>query len=450
MTRAYAEEATPKGDAVAPAVYPSAARSWAVVALFVAIYAVSMLDRNLVSLMVPHIKADLGLTEKQMGGLIGMGFALFYVVAALPIGWAMDRFNRPLVICAGVTVWSLATAGFGLARGFWSMFAARSFVAAGEAVIFPGAQSMIAESFPPSKLALPMSAFWMSSKIGVGVAFAAGGALAALIDPAAAYEVAYLGTLKGWQLIFVVAGAPGLLLAPLMLLVRDRRLARSQRPSASYLEYGRFVVRYWRYAIPHHLGLLPLAIAVVGFLAWAPAYFVRVHHLPLKDVGLWLGLAVSGGPVLAMPVHGWVADRLFQRGVADVHLRYTVWCLLGATPFMVAAMLVASPALAFGLIAIFFAVCCPYLSLPATVFQLLVPADLRGTANSAGLAFSTIITIGAGPIITAAVTDALGGPLMVGRSILACTLVGFPLSALIVACAVRPAREMLLARGLAP
>lgn len=198
--------------------------------------------------------------------------------------------------------------------------------------------------------------------------------------------------------------------------------------------------------LPHHFGIMPFLFVIIGLMTWGPSFFVRVHHLPLAEVGVKFGAAVSVGTVLALPLHGWIVDRLFQRGHLDVHLRYTICAFLAGAPLFVSAFLVSSPQLAFVLIGVFFAVTSGYMSLPGALLQVIIPSSFRGKAASVALAIHGIVTIGAGPTIVAAVTEGLGGPMMVGKSLALCALVGIPLSAILLSFALAPVRRLLAER----
>ena len=165
--------------------YPPERQGWFTVGILTVLTTLSVLDRNLLSLLVIPIQADLSLSEIQMGALMGIAFGLFFCLGALPIGWALDRYSRSLVIWAGVTVWSIGTMACGMAQNFWSFFAARATIGAGDAVMGPGSQSLLPEFFPPERLGFPMSIFSTSIKVGAGISFAIGGALTLVISPSA-------------------------------------------------------------------------------------------------------------------------------------------------------------------------------------------------------------------------------------------------------------------------
>lgn len=439
----------PPADAPAEApTYPPRLARWLVVLLLTVLYTVSLLDRNLLSLLASTIQADLKLTEIQMGALMGMAFALFYAVASLPLGWALDRYNRRMVMWFGITVWSLGTISCGLVRNFWGLFAARSVVGTGEAVLAPGSQVILPELFPPNELALPMSVYATSAKIGAGAALAIGGGLAAIIDASAAYRIPVLGELHGWELIFIMAGAPGLLLAfAVFLIPAQRRPEGAAALPTSYRDYFRFFFANWRFFVPHHLGTLPLSIANAGLMAWLPSFYSRIHHLSLTETGVRLGFAISFATVMALPIHGFVADRLFRRGVHDVHLRYVAIAIVASLPVLVAALLVPSANLSLVLVGVYYSIACTYLSLPGVAMQIVLPAHFRGKAASVMMTISGLVILTTGPLVVAFITQLLGGGQMIGYSMILLAAIGFPLSAVILWCALKPLRTMLQARG---
>lgn len=430
-----------------PAPYPSPALGWSTVVILTILTTLSVLDRNLLSLLVIPIQADLRLSEIEMGALMGVAFGLFFCFGALPIGWAMDRYNRPLVIWAGVTVWSIGTMACGLAQSFWSFFAARATIGAGEAVMGPASQSLLPEFFPPHRLSFPMSIFSTSIKVGAGLSFAIGGTLTFFISPSASYDLFGLTTLHGWQAIFLIVGAPGLLMALLAFAIRDPRNGGRITPRAGFGDYARIVKANWRFVAPHHLGLLLVTTVAVGFQAWMPAFYERVHGLSTAQIGPALGLAISAGTIVGLPFHGQIADRWFAKGTADAHLRYIAATALAATPVAIGIFLVQDPSLSLALTGLYFLIVSGYLSLPVTILQIVMPAEMRGKAASVVIAINGAVSLGGAPLLVATVTEMLGGAQAVGQSLMMCALFILPMSALAFWLALRPVRAILASRG---
>ena len=428
--------------------YPPERRGWFTVAVLTVLTTLSVLDRNLLSLLVIPIQADLGLSEIQMGALMGIAFGLFFCLGALPIGWALGRFSRPLVIWAGVTVWRIGTVACGMAQNFWSFFAARATIGAGEAVMGPGSQSLLPEFFPPERLGFPMSIFSTSIKVGAGVSFAIGGALTMFISPDASYDLLGLVTLRGWQAIFLIVGAPGLLLAFLAFAIRDPRASQGQMiQKAGYGDYLRIVKANWRFVVPHHIGLLLVTTVSVGLQAWMPAFYERVHGLSASQIGPSLGLAISVGTIIGLPLHGKLADSWFAKGKSDAHLCYTAAATLAAVPVAVGIFLVPDPILSLALTGLYFLIVSGYLSLPVTILQIVMPGEMRGKAGSVLIAINGVLSLGGAPLLVAAVTEALGGSQTVGQSLLLCSVVILPLGALAFWVALPSVRSIMATRS---
>ena len=151
--------------------YPTSARAWTMVSLLTPAYVVSFVDRYILGLLIDPIKADLGLSDLQMGLLLGPAFGIFYATMGLPLGFLADRSRRTWIVAAGITIWSAATAFSGLAKNFAQMFVARLSVGVGEATLSPCAMSLISDSFPEDRRGKPIAMY--SSAISVVSALAA-------------------------------------------------------------------------------------------------------------------------------------------------------------------------------------------------------------------------------------------------------------------------------------
>ena len=150
--------------------YPSAGRAWYMVSLLTVAYIVSFVDRNILGLLIDPIKADLGLSDFQIGLLLGPAFAIFYATMGLPLGYLADRRRRTWIVAAGITLWSAATALSGLARNFGQLFMARMSVGVGEATLSPCAMSLISDSYPEERRGKPIAFYSSAISLGAGLA----------------------------------------------------------------------------------------------------------------------------------------------------------------------------------------------------------------------------------------------------------------------------------------
>lgn len=427
--------------------YPPPRVGWMAVAILFLLYVLSFLDRNLLALLIGPIRADLGASDFELSLLYGLAFGIFYAVAGLPAGWAIDRFQRRIVIFWGVIGWSLATAACGITRNFGVLFAARAGVGAGESTLVPGAQSMLSDLFPRDRLALPLSVWSLGAKIGQGTALIVGGALAALIPPAMSYELAGIGIFKGWQLIFLIVGLPGLLLAFLIFLIPEPQRTMSMGGKAAarttYREYFRFFGQHLRFFVPHHLSKTLFLGISAATIAWAPAFLSRVHGWHESQIGLWLGTALLLGPLAGMPFHGAVVDHLYRRGWSDIHMRYVMIMAMLALPLGIAAFVVTNPFVCLALLGAFFFIICSCTSLPIVAVQSILPGHLRGKAASSMLLLINMSATTLGPVAVAALTDFIfGDPAKVGIALITCIAGALPLVALLAYATLKPLREM--------
>src|SRR5271168_5433916 len=202
--------------------YPSSFAAWYSVVVLMLMYIFSFIDRTTISLLVEPMKRDLHISDTQIGMLQGLAFALLYTFLGLPIARLSDRHSRRAIIAGGVFVWSIMATLCGLARSAVQLFAARVGVGVGEAALSPAAYSIITDSFPLSKLGRAFGVYNIGITIGAGTAFLVGGIVVAAVSHAGAtYTLPLVGEVRAWQMVFIVTGAPGILLPLLLLTFRE-------------------------------------------------------------------------------------------------------------------------------------------------------------------------------------------------------------------------------------
>jgi MFS family permease len=183
-----------------------------VLGVLVVVYVLNFLDRQIISILAEHIKADLGVTDAQLGYLYGTAFAVFYAVFGIPLGRLADAWDRRKLIALGLAFWSVMTAVSGLARSFAQLALARIGVGVGEASASPAAYSSLADWFPPHRRATVLAIYSSGIYIGSGLGLGIGGLIVDRWDAAFGASSAPLG-LRGWQVAFLAVGLPGLLIA---------------------------------------------------------------------------------------------------------------------------------------------------------------------------------------------------------------------------------------------
>jgi hypothetical protein len=188
-----------------------------VLGLLILIYAFNFLDRQIITILAPSLKADLGLTDAQLGLLFGTAFALFYALFGIPLAKLADGWNRVKTISLGLSFWSGMTALSGFASNFVQLGAARVGVGIGEASASPAAYSLLQDYFPREKRATALAFYSSGIYVGVGASLIFGGAVIAYWDTHYTEATRPFG-LAGWQATFLAFGIPGLLLALLLFL----------------------------------------------------------------------------------------------------------------------------------------------------------------------------------------------------------------------------------------
>ncbi|MFN2426640.1 MAG: MFS transporter, partial [Candidatus Binatia bacterium] len=191
-----------------------------VLSVLVVVYVLNFLDRQILSILNEHIKADLGLTDAQMGFLFGTAFAVFYALFGIPLGRLADVWVRRSLISVGLAFWSAMTAISGLSQNFTHIALARIGVGIGEASASPAAFSLLSDWFPPRRRATVLAIYSSGIYIGAGCGLMIGGQIVDRWNAAFTPGTAPYG-LRGWQVAFFAVGLPGLALAAWVRTLRE-------------------------------------------------------------------------------------------------------------------------------------------------------------------------------------------------------------------------------------
>lgn len=400
---------------------PGSARAWLVVAVLCFGSIVSMIDRQVINLLVDPLKADLGLSDTQISLLQGFAFATFYAVMAIPLGRLADTGNRKAVIVGGAILFSAASASCGLATGFATLFVARMATGVGEATLAPAGFSLISDHFPRERLGVPLSLFTGMSFVGSGLALIFIGWLLGLLGERPTLALPGLGVLADWQLAFILATLPGLLFVALMLTVREpmrRDHGGGAALGATFAEVVRFASDNRRTLVPIYVGLPLLAASQFSLNAWVPSFFMRVHGMEASEIGPVFGTMVATLSTAGVFASGWLADRLAGRGRRDAYLLVPMLAGLAAIPFAFAFPLAGSASTALLLLApLMFVGSMPFGAGTAAI-PAIAPNRMRAQLVAVYMLVGNLVGAGAGPWLVAVATDRLfGDPLALGRSL---------------------------------
>ncbi|MET0363449.1 MAG: MFS transporter [Sphingobium sp.] len=381
--------------------------AWLVLSVLILAYMVSFIDRQILTLLVGPIRATLHISDFQLSLLHGFAFALFYTVMGIPIGRMVDRRRRTVIIAAGIAVWSVMTALCGVARNFTQLFLARIGVGVGEAALSPGAYSLLSDHFPAKELPRALSIYTGAAHVGAGVATVAGGALITLMPPV---SLPIVGALEPWQAVFVAIGLPGLLVALLVLTLREP-VRTGMKPGAppSLGEVFRYIRDRRGAFLFTILGYSVAGIMWNGSIAWLPTFFMRAHGWSVAEAGLRYGLSIMIAGPSGVVTGGWIAMKMRARGHLDANIRIGFLSLAIAVPTGVAGVLVPDAGLSLVLIFLFLFGCAMPWGGAAAALQEITPNQMRGQVSALYLFCLSLCGIGFGPAIVAGFTDHLFG-----------------------------------------
>ncbi len=370
---------------------------WYVLAVLTLLFTLHHVDRNLVSVLAEPIKKEYGLTDTQLGTLTGLVFAISYAVAGIPVGLLIDRTNRVRLGAAALAIWSALTLFSGLAVSYMALILARVGVAAGESAASPTGMSLVTDLFPPHQRATAMGWFYASTPIGIAIGYSLGGIVAAQY---------------GWRSAFFFAGVPGVVLALLMILtVREPKRGVfeaptvSPGPKSSLWSVSKVIVTspvLMLLLIASMLGVTGQA----GMSAFLAPFFIRVHHLPISQVGLLVGATLGAGGLLGMPLGGMIADRLGKVKPGRPS-RFVALAALIAAPVAAAGFLSPSVPVAVGLIGFYSLLASTYYGSTFSSFMSSAPVSVRGSAGAFMIVILNLVGYGCGPQLSGVFSDML-------------------------------------------
>lgn len=372
---------------------------WYVLILLALVYTLSNLDRYLLGIVLPYIKAEMVLSDTLLGLLSGAAFAIFYATLGLPIARLADRYSRKLIITVSLAIFSVMTVLCGLASSFAMLFIARIGVGIGEAGTSPASYSIISDCFEKERRSTAMGIMSLGSNVGLLLGFVAGGIIAANY---------------GWRWAFILAGIPGIILTLVMHFTMnepprgamDEANLAPETKQVSTLEAIRTLMAVPSY---RHLvcGMALVLFAATGMLAWLPSLLARSFGLGPDKSGLPVALIIiTAGVVGTLFIGGMLADRLGkndQRWVPRI-------AAIGALVMAGGAIGVAfAPNLSW----LWTAYC--FVAVGATTFlapslslsQLLAPVKLRATSGALALMIANLFGLGLGAPFIGLASDLL-------------------------------------------
>jgi MFS family permease len=376
--------------------YSSNKAKYYALGLLTVVYSFNFIDRQLLSILQESIKADLSLSDSQLGLLTGFAFAVFYVVAGLPIARWADRSNRRNIIALSVGLWSLMTAVSGFVQNYGQLLAARIGVGIGEAGGSPPSHSVISDIFPPESRASAISFYSTGVSIGILFGFLLGG---------------WLNEFFGWRIAFVVVGAPGILIAIIVrytLAEPIRGFSENKQVSNETVPFKDVLTTLWYKVSFRHMAFGAALNAFAGYSTsnWTASFFIRSHGMTTGELGTWLALIMGLGGAIGVFGGGLLADKLGRQDK-----RWYMWIpsLAGfiSVPFMIGVYLVDNAYLALSLAIVPGVMFNVYLGNTIATTHGLVGPRMRATASAILFLILNMIGLGLGPWSVGLLSDSL-------------------------------------------
>jgi MFS family permease len=385
--------------------------------VLLSIYGFNFVDRCAFALVLQDVKADLHLTDTQLGVLTGIAFALFYAVMGIPIARWADKGNRKLIISITTATWGLLVSACGLATTFMQLMMLRVGVAIGEAGCLPPAHSLIADHFTREERPRAVGVYMLGLSASAIVGF---------------FIAGWLSQLYGWRIMFVLLGLPGPVLAVIAwFTLREPRQGadgargpaisrvptiageQTTKPDCESLARTdgtllQVAMTLWSNKTFRHLLLYFSLASLFDFavVQWRPAFLMRSYGMQTGELGTWLAALYGLGGICGTYLGGyWASGRAAGNERLQLQVVAVTIVLYGA----ISASVYLSPNRywALGLMGVSsIAVASTYAPLYATV-QTLLPEHMRATAVASIALFSNLIGMGLGPLMTGAMSDAL-------------------------------------------
>ena len=394
--------ATPRAEAVTATnrEYTQPYRRYALGVLLLG-YIVNFVDRQILSILLDPIKAELTLNDTQLGLLGGLAFAFFYSTLGVPIAALADRWSRVKVLSIAMVIWSAMTAMCGLVSSFWQLLIARIGVGVGEAGASPPSHSLISDYFPVETRATALSIYALGIPIGSMIGNFVGG---------------WGADNLGWRSTFILVGLPGIAVALLIFLtLREPPRGLSEATDHTRLNdepppaMGRVLSFLWSKRSFRHLSIACGLHAFVGYGVgtWNPPFLGRIHEVSSTEIGFWLGI-ISGVGAIGTFLGGYLSDRFYDR---SSDRRWYLWVPAVSTlvmvPFQLTAYLYGSLWAVLGSLMLVAILGGMYLGPAFALTQALVTLRMRAVASAILLLVLNLIGMGLGPFFVGVISDLL-------------------------------------------
>ena len=418
--------------------WPSRAAAWYGLSAITLATMLNFLDAQIFSMLAQRIKLDFHLSDEQLGFLLGPANIIFYVLVGIPLARLVDIYPRKYVLAGGVTLIGGITALGGLAQNFAQLFMSRMLIGAGGSAHAPGSYSMLADYFPPPKLPRAIGFLQLGFIGGSTLGVYLGGLLLTLVSTWPLTH--WLGlTIRGWQWVLMMVGAPGLVIGGLLLLAREppRRRLSGEALDVPMTAVLREIWARRAIYLPLFIGLAFSATEFLGLGVWRPAFLMRTYGWNPQRVGNWMSVVILVSYLLGAFV-GTVFTEWLSKRYKDAHVRAATIFFALIVPFEVAAPLMPSGELSLLCVAVG-GVCAIASAVPQNVaIQRITPNAMRGRVTAIYLFMFIFFGAFGGQLIGSVTQRVFHSDADLWKSILLTASILLPLAALTISLGIRP------------
>jgi len=344
------------------------------------------------------------------------------------------------------------TAICGLTKTFGQLFLARIGVGVGEAALGPAAFSMLSDYFPPKKLGRAIAVYLTGGSIGAGLALMMGAAVIAMVAELPQLTLPVIGSLKAWQLAFILVSLPGFLVVALMTTVkepfrRDRMHHQGENQNGKVTSVPwragiNYVASHWRTYLPFLAGVAVYTFARSAVIIWTPTLFIRTYGWTPSSIGYAFGLVVLVFAPLGTLIGGWLADYWRKHGYIDAGLRVFMAVAFLAAPIATLMPLMPTASWSLVLLAILMLLSAIAVAPFVSALQLVTPNQFRAQIMAFLFFVVNLLGWGLGPTVVALITDyVFHDDLALRYSVSIVSIIFMPLAAVIFWLGLKPYRD---------
>jgi MFS family permease len=385
--------------------------AWYAVVMISLVTLCGQLDYGLISLLVQPIKRSTHMSDSEIALLMGWAYSLPYLLCGFPLGRLSDRARRTYVLSGALTIWSIGTALCGFARGFWPFAACRGIMGGAISVKGPTTVSVIPDLVPREKLGRAFGVYNICLTGGQYLSSILGGLILGflLVPHRMPIHLFGLEIKEAWQMVFILMGVPGLLLAPFVALTVPepaRRGARKEHARIGEVLHFMFRGPAGRVYLPTVIGTALSGILLAGYGGWRAAFFDRTYHMGAHVYGPLAGMLGLIGAPIGVIIGVVVVERMHRKWI-DSHLRIAAYAHALMMPIYIFTPLLPNAALALGLQFVMGILMMAVAPSQLAAMQIITPNRMRAQVNAIYMITISVIGNGLGPQVVAFMTDYL-------------------------------------------